>query len=71
MVRVTVAPGWSTELAAGLCVNTVCTTATVVVVSAAVVVVVDPSEVDVALGAWVVVVAAGPTEKQAQARPAA
>ena len=69
MVSVTVAPGWSTELAAGLCVNTVCTTVTVVVVSGSQ----CGATVDVAcLGAWVVVVVAvGPTEKQAQVSPTA
>jgi hypothetical protein len=61
MVSVTVAPGWSTVWAAGLWVNTVCTVLTVVVVAGAVVVV--ASDVDVVLGAWVVVVVGGaPTE---------
>ena len=63
MVSVTVAPGWSTVWAAGLWVNTVCTTLADVVVTAADVVVAFDVDVDVVLGVWVVVVVGGsPTE---------
>jgi hypothetical protein len=64
MVRVTVAPGWSTVCGAGLWVSTARTTLTVVVVTEAWVVGDDVSVEVVAGGAL-------PTEKQAQVRPAA